>query len=144
MGLRLGTPCVFHGHEDDQQVVSEVVDVLDMWSFIESAYVSLSKNDKALVAKEAKPFGEHVEFRGFDGNYESECIGVSRFLIEKLDRFTGFNGRDLNSHVPSVERYRITYNVFEPIRRTLVGRELSATDLIAILKESTHPDHRES
>jgi len=133
---------LFHGHKDSKQVVSEVVDVLDMWSLIESAYDKLSSKDKARVEKEAEPFGVHVRFRGFDGNNETEYMGIARFLIDDLDRFSSFEGRDLNSHVPSVGTYRRMLRVFEPLRSNLIGRELGATEIIELLNEMTHPEHR--
>jgi uncharacterized protein len=133
---------LFHGHKDSKQVVSEVVDVLDMWSFIESAYAKLSPKDKARIEKEAEPFGKHVHFRGFDGNNETEHLGIARFLIDKLERFSSFEGRDLNSHMPSVETYRRMLRVFEPMRSSLVGRELGASEIIELLNEKTHPEHR--
>jgi len=141
-GLKWKLSGVFHGHEDADETVSEVVDVLDMWSFLESGYENLSKKDKARVGTEAEPLGKHVKFSGFDGNNESEHIGVARFLIEQLDRFTCFKGRDLNSHMPSIDAYRRMSAVFEPMRRTLTGRELNADEIIAILKAWLHPSRR--
>ncbi|MBZ5604583.1 MAG: YfbU family protein [Acidobacteriia bacterium] len=75
-GLKWQYSGIFHGHEDKRAVVSEVVDVLDMWSFLEAAHRKLSKADKARVATEAAPIGKHVQFGGFDGNEESEYGSV--------------------------------------------------------------------
>ncbi|MGE0565870.1 MAG: YfbU family protein [Pseudolabrys sp.] len=133
---------LLHGDRDNQHVVSEVVDVLDMWSFIESGYDKLSRKDKARIEAEAEPFGRHVRFRGFDGNNETEYMGVARFLIDDLERFSSFKDRELNSHMPSVETYRRMLRVFEPIRRNLVGRELGAPEIIALLNAMMHPDNR--
>jgi uncharacterized protein YfbU (UPF0304 family) len=132
-GLAWGYSGLFHVQEDDKRVVSEVVDILDMWSFIERGYAKLSKSDQQRVATEAGPFGTHVVFTGFDGNNEVEYMGIARFLIEKLKRFSTFAGRELNSHAPTVERYRRMYSVFEPMRQTLIGVELDASQLIKIL-----------
>ncbi|MEI6882651.1 MAG: YfbU family protein [Bacteroidota bacterium] len=124
---------LFHNYEDKPQDVSLVVDVLDMWDFIESAYESLSKKDKALIEKEADPFGKYVSFSGFDGNNEAECLGIARFFVEKLKRFTRFGGRDLNSHMPTIMGYRRMLSVFAAMRSGLVGHGLSATQIIALL-----------
>jgi hypothetical protein len=51
-----------------------------MWYFIESAYSKLSKKEKDRVEKEAYPFGKPVTFPGFDGNNESDYLGVARYL----------------------------------------------------------------
>lgn len=130
---------IFHGHEDSNKTVSEVADVLDMWWFVEQSYARLSEHDKARVEKEAEPFGKHVVFRGFDGNYEGEHLGVASFLINKLDRFADFKGRDLNSHMPSIDGYRRMVRAFEPMRRGLGGGGLlGAGQIIELLNAQRH------
>lgn len=143
-GLGWKYPGIFHGHEDNKRIVTEVVDVLDMWSSIESGYSRLSKKDRDRVEREADPFGMHVVFPGFDGNNESEYLGVARFLIKDLERFSSFDGRDLNSHATSIESYSRMLTVFEPMRRTLVGTHLNASQIIDVLKARTHPELRKS
>ncbi len=133
---------LFHSHRDSENVVTEVVIVLDMWSFMERGFAALSKKEKDRVAAEAKPFGEHVVFSGFDGNGEGEYIGVARILINKLDRFTEFKGRDLNAHSPTLDSHRRMLSVFEPIRPNLIGRDLNAAEIIRILQEMLHPSRR--
>ena len=131
---------LFHDYEDDPQDVRFVVDVLDMWAFVERAYEKLSKKDKGRVEKEADPFGKYVQFAGFDGNNESSFIGIARFLIDKMNRFSQFKGRDLNSHAPTLATYRRMLSVFEPMRVSLVGTELDANQLIRILKAKMHSE----
>jgi uncharacterized protein YfbU (UPF0304 family) len=99
------------------------------------AFEKLGKADHKRLATEAAPFGEHVQFPGFDGNNESEHLGIARFLINDLDRFSRFREghRDLNSHFPALEGYGRMLQVFEPIRKTLVGRGLSVDELVSIL-----------
>ena len=76
-----------------------------------------------------------MQFPGFDGNNEAEHLGIARFLINDLDRFSRFREghRDLNSHHPTLESYGRMLRVFEPIRQTLIGRRLSVNELAAIL-----------
>lgn len=133
---------IFHSHEDAPNVVSEVIDILDMWSFLEGAYKELTKKDKDRVAAEAEPFGKHVFFNGFDGNGESEYIGVAKFLINKLERFTEFKGRDLNAHMPTLDRHRRMLSAFEPLRQLLIGRNLNVQEIIQILRAMLHPSRR--
>jgi uncharacterized protein YfbU (UPF0304 family) len=129
---------LFHDHVDSRQVLHEVVDVLDMWSFLEEGYEALNAADTARVEKEADPFGKHVKFTGFDGNNETEHMGIALFLVEKMERFTRFKARDMNSHHPSIDTYARMFAVFEPIRKTLIGRPLSSTEIISILKAKTY------
>ena len=133
-GLEWKFPGLFHGHIDNRQIVSEVVDVLDMWTFIETGYTRLSQADKERVASEAYPHGDYVTFHGFDGNNESNHLAIARFIIRELERFQHFKNRDLNSHSPSIKRYRRMVATFEPIRSTLVGRELTYSEIIDLLK----------
>lgn len=128
-------PGIFHGHADKQRHVRFVVDVLDMWSFMEEAFDDLREKERERLVIEAAPFGEHVQFPGFDGNNESEHLSIARFLVEELDRFTRFREghRDLNSHSPTLERYARMLRVFAPMREILVGRRLSVDELVLLL-----------
>jgi uncharacterized protein len=127
---------IFHEHEDRNSAVGLTVDVLDMWSFLESGYEALSDEAKASIEKETG-FSK-VRFIGFDGNNETEHLSIARFMIGKMDRFQSFAGRDLNSHCPVIHGYRQMLQVFEPIRTTLMGRELNTSEIIRIMKARFH------
>ncbi len=131
---------IFHGREDKQATLHEVLTILDMWSFIEGGYSKLSKKEKDRVAAEADLVGKRVVFRGFDGNYESEHLGVAGFLIKQMGRFSEFKDRDLNSHCPLLNAYRRMTKVFEPMRANLIGHQLTASQIIEILKAEGNPD----
>jgi len=137
-GLKWHFSAVFHDHEDSKAVVSEVVNILDMWNFLESGFETLSKDEKTRVATECAPIGKSVRFIGFDGNNESEYIGVARFLIEQLKRFTVFEGRELNAHMPTIDAYRRMLSIFEGYRSTLAGRELNVDEIISLLRAKRH------
>ena len=96
-----------------------------MWSFIEEAHEGFSAEEKKRVKAEARPYGD-ARFVGFDRHTDILHIEVAKFLIEGLDHFSRFKGRDLDSHVPVLNAYLRTYQVFEPIRKTLVGRGLTS------------------
>ena len=121
---------LFHDYEDNPNDVRFVCDILDMWSFIEEGYEKLSVEDKAQLDMDVG----YVQFTGFDGNYESSHLGITRFLIEKMNRFSRFKGRELNSHCPVVARYKLMFEIFEPMRKGLVGIRLSANQIAQILK----------
>jgi uncharacterized protein YfbU (UPF0304 family) len=125
---------IMHNHVDSKKAVSLVVDTLEMWSFIESAYAGFSVADKKRIATEVGPLGKDPKFFGFDGNYEGEYLGIARFLVEKMRRFEPFKGRDFNSHVPVLDRYRVMTAAFEPMRVGLSGRGLSVGEVINLLK----------
>lgn len=125
---------VFHDHVDDPADLKHVVDVLDMWSFIEEAYERFTPAEREKIATDVGPLGEHVSFHGFDGNNESSQLSIARFLIEHMGRFERFKGRDLDSHHPTEQRYRRMIQLFEPIRVTLIGHGLNAQQVIELLK----------
>lgn len=128
-------PGIFHDHIDKQSQVRFVVDVLNMWMSLEEAFEALDNPDKEQLAKETDPLGKHVHFPGFDGNNETEYLGIARFLIEELKRFSRFkdNRRDLNSHHPTRETYARMFRTFEPIRKTLIGRRMNVAELAIVL-----------
>lgn len=129
---------IFDSSEPAPPEVNEVINYMDMWSFIEEAYEEFGPEQKADLEQKASPFGENPKFRGFDGNNECEYISIARFLMEQLDRFTRFKKRDLNSHMPSIAGYRRMYETFEPIRRTLFNRGLTVDELAQILNARRH------
>jgi len=136
-GLKWRYAGIFHGQEDSERVLCEVLDMLEMWSFLERGNTKLSPKDRARVKLEAKPFG-NVRFPGFDGNEETEHLGVVRFLIERLKHFTDFEGRNLNAHFPCAEIYRRMLRAFEAMRQNLMGRELTASEIITILRYASN------
>ncbi|MEJ0096208.1 MAG: YfbU family protein [Methylocella sp.] len=134
-GLTWKYPGVFEPEEHERATVSEVVDILDMWSSIETAYSELLADERARVDRVKSPLSKTPRFFGFDGNNESEHIGVASFLIDDLERFSSFKGRDLNSHFPgSLDIHRRMLAVFKPIRSTL--DPFGAEKIISVLEAS--------
>ena len=74
---------IFHGHESNKATIHEVINILDMWAFIERGYSKLSSRDKDRIEADASSYGKHVVFSGFDGNSESEHLSVAGFLINE-------------------------------------------------------------
>ena len=142
-GLKWKYEGLLNNYSDDEETLHEVVDILDMWYFLESAHEKMSKEDKDFIKAKAKHVGNDVQFHGFDGNNEFKQISIARFLIEEMDRFTEFKDRDLNCHYPSIEIHRRMLNVFIPIRRKLVGRALNAKEIVEILSARVHPSMRD-
>ncbi len=133
---------LFHDSRDKTENVYFVLDVLEMWEAIEESYAKLTAAEKKAVEVEAEPFGKFVEFSGFDGNNEGEYIGIARFLVEKMQRFTHFSGRRFNSHAPSVGPYRQMLDCYGPMKGRTVGSSLSKDQIVKLLLEQTHPDYR--
>lgn len=117
--------------DDDYENVKFVADVLDMWSFIESHFRALPVEQQRSVQEQV---GEYrTRFAGFDGNNETEFFGIARFLVRDLGRFTNFSGHELDSHMPTVGRYREMLRKFTPLRPELGDRKLTSEELITIL-----------
>jgi uncharacterized protein len=122
---------IFHGHEDNPATLRYVQNVLDMWNRLERGFERLPKAEKAQVQKEADR--KDVKFYGFDGNNESEELGIASFLTEKMDRWSRFKGRDLNSHMPTRAIYGRMLDAFEPMRR-IEQDDLSVEQITNLLK----------
>jgi hypothetical protein len=129
---------------DDPAVVGEVVDILDMWDFIEGSFAKLNRQQKDRVLQDGGVLGDAPEFSGFDANNEIAHMGVARFFIRDLERFSRFKQRELNSHNPTtLPRYRRMLSIFLPLRGTLTGGAMSEAQLIEVLKVE-HPKARKS
>jgi uncharacterized protein YfbU (UPF0304 family) len=129
---------------EDPEIVREVVDILDMWSFIEQAYSQLNEEQKAKLEADVPFFGKDPKFIGFDGNNETEYMGTAMFLVNELERFQEFSGRSFNCHSPSIDGHHRMLIVFEPIRKTLSSEPLSLEQLTEILKEKAYPSHKQA
>ena len=128
---------LFHNHVDAPGAVSLVVDTLDMWSFIEEAVEKFSDAERKRLQAEVGPLGKDPKFIGFDGNYETEYLGIASHLVNRLNRFERFKGRELNSHCPLVSRYARMTSIFQPIRTSLGMRQpirLSVDETIKLLR----------
>lgn len=128
--------------QETPEIVSEVLDILEMWNDIEYSFDKLSDEQKELIEKEAKPFGKDPKFKGFDGNNESEYMGVASFLINSLDRFEEFKGRYLNSHAPKLSAYHRMLSVYKTFQGEYCFNPLTPEQLVTLLKEQMHPDNR--
>ena len=138
-GLEWKYPGIFDVQADSMETVREVLDVLDMWLYLEQSYANLSEKDRARVKEKAKPLGGDVVFPGFDGNKEIEHWVIAEFLIDKLDRFIEFGDRDLNSHMPSIDGYRRMVQAFKAMKPNLWGiNSLSTDHIIEILNARRH------
>lgn len=117
--------------EETPPLVSDVVNILDMWSFLEEAMAALPEKDAQEVRDAV---GRTTEFIGFDGNNESEAFSTAVFLIGPMKRFESYVGRDMNSHIPTLDRYRAMYQVFKDLRPNLgYRRTLSREQLIQVM-----------
>ncbi len=93
-----------------EDLAARVANILDMYDMMELSFEDLSAGEKAGLEE------WQVQFRGFDGNHETEYMSTARFFVESMDRFTRFKGRDFNSHAPTVQRALSMLAVFEPLR----------------------------
>lgn len=129
-------------NQDTPDIVNEVLDILDMWSFIEASYNQLTDEEKLIIEADANPFGKNPKFEGFDGNNESEYMSTASFIVNQLDRFSEFSGRSFNCHYPSLDMHHRMLSVFKPIRENISFHPLNTKEIVTILNERVHPEHR--
>ena len=115
-------------------VVQSVVNTLDMWFFLELGYDHLSDADRAAVNDALPMHRGGPRFAGWDGNSETQYMSVARLLIQNMGRFEHFAGRELNSHLPSVDRYEAMYARFAPIRARIGENELTGAQIVEVIR----------
>ena len=111
--LRTAFPGVF-SERSGEGVKSEVVDILDMYRFLEESG------------------REDARFHGFDGNHEGEHASVMDIMTEHLGMFESFKGR-ARGGIYTVPRARRQLAVFGTIRPTLAGRKMTDAEIDAVL-----------
>jgi uncharacterized protein len=126
--------------------VKLVIDIIEMWDHIESSFAALSKADKKRVEVDSY-YNHEPKFPGFDGNCETELVGIARLLMHDLGRWERFKKRELISNWPSVDIYDRELAAWQPMRKAKTQNlggpsELAADELIAILRERIHPENR--
>jgi uncharacterized protein YfbU (UPF0304 family) len=123
------------GLEIPDLLVKHVVEILDMWCFLEEGFEALSEPERAGVIAEARLPGGPVLFRGFDHQHEEDHAAVAAFLVEQMGLFPQLRERArLNSHTRVLDQYRAMLAVFRPIPRTLDGARLTAAQIGRILR----------
>jgi len=127
-------PGLFHNEAADPHNVSIVADILTMWDCIERGYEKLSNADKARVRESTPSQKTAPEFEGFDGNDEIEFVGIARFLVEQLGRFSRFKDRDFDAHMSTLVDNRDMLAKFKPMLERLRGGALGAEQIITLLR----------
>lgn len=121
--------------QTEQDIVKEVIDILDMWSFLEEGCKKFTQQELDEVKKLADVAS--IEFIGFDGNHEAEYLIVMDMLFD-MRRFTNFKDRNLNSHMRMLPRYKRYLYEFNKIRGSLgLGAEIKKDQIIKILRSGS-------
>ncbi len=109
--LRMKYPGLFDKDERvTDQIVSETIRMLEMWSCIESSISTLPNEHK--IELEQHPWSR---FPGFEGHYDRH-YRVAITLIEDLNRFDEFSDRTLHTQIPVLHKYWNMLQVFNDIR----------------------------
>jgi uncharacterized protein len=119
--------------------VQEVMDILEMWAWLEADYDKLSAEDKALV-KEVNQ-GKDVRFPGFDGHRDE--LSIANFLTNHLNGFGHFKGRvipDSHGLGMDMDDYRRMLLAFERARE--MYNPLKGTGIINTLLGTVEPSRR--
>jgi uncharacterized protein YfbU (UPF0304 family) len=113
------------------EVATFVGDVMSLYRLIEQSHEQLDSDAQKRIE------GMHLtpKFRGFDGNSESEHLGAAYGWTKLLDRFEEFQGRDLNSHYPMIEKYEAQLDVYSSMDNSVLRDGFfSEETLVKILK----------
>lgn len=122
---------LFAYEDDTPEDVQLVHDVLDAWERIELGYEALDAQAKGRVDQ---ALGYKPRYDGWDGNNETEYMGIVQMLITRLDRHTYFADRaDLNSHMPTLHQKRRLVERFRAIRPQVANHDLTESQIIHVL-----------
>lgn len=122
-----------------EEIAHETAQILSMWDTLEHIYEDLSEEGRKQIEEE---WGEPPLFRGFYANEEIEHLSVADCMINRLDLFSRFKGRELDSHMPGgLAAYGRMLKAFNQAMEQF-SRDLTASQVIAILRERVHPDNR--
>lgn len=108
--------------------VEFVYEVLGMWNILEHSIAQLTQEQRDELNK-----GYRLAFDGFDGNNETELMGIVQFITGDLKKFQGFHGRYVNSHAPRRDDYLDMLRVYKPIYKAAHDSTLGFDDLKTIL-----------
>ena len=117
-------------------VLRETMEIMTMWSVIESAYNKLTDDEKAYISKQTDLSSSSFEFRGFDLNHEGDHYGIADFAVRKMNKFAVFAGRNMNSHSRSIDWYRRMYAKYQEVSSVSVNGKLGVDELTAIMNAS--------
>jgi len=134
--LALMMPGVISESRPLPRKVRRVFDILTMFRVIDHSIAALNDKQRSSLDLHA------LTFRGFDGNNESDYLGITHFLITKMGRYSWLDAEKLNAHAPTVEWYERMLAVYEPISKRLMARDLSFEELQELAKEAIHPMNR--
>ncbi len=112
--------------------VTEVTDILEMWTYIEEGYKELSGDEKTRV-KFAAGLSNAPRYTGFDRDSEQKLYDIAFFLIYDLKLFKKFKHDEDGPKGPRMASYRTMYKQWQPIKPTLQDEFLTADQLITIL-----------
>lgn len=135
-------PGIYENAPETPAQVKFVAEVLSMWECIELHYEELDPAQRQHLAELAPVFGKGPVFRGFDGNNEAKERSIVGILVNDLNRWEIFEGRDTNSHVQLSDAYTRMYEVYERIIGTSYDFSPSIEELAALLNAQIHPDNR--
>ncbi len=132
-----------------------VMDILEMFYFLEWSYNQLSDSEKDALGESTR---YRVRFRGFDFNNrrEARLHGFAKYLIDdgKWEDLAVYFDREHergNSHMPMLRAYERMLEEFNPIwkervRQMTIGGSFNAQLSLAEIRQITdavvHPDNR--
>ena len=96
----------------DSEIAEFVWDVFRMYDILDISYIDLDEKQQDLIEK------WRIEFRGYDGNNETEYLAYADFVLRDLNTFASLwdQKKDLNSHMPRLEYYRRKLAAWQAVR----------------------------
>lgn len=124
---------IFIDEDPDPQIVKEVADAFMMWSFVENAVGNFSATQKTEYESLVGEHDQDPKYLGYDGNNETDHYSATEMMVESLDKFGEFFGREHNSHLPTAQTYRQMVHEFKRVDLGHGGRTLTPSEVAGIV-----------
>ncbi len=120
--------------DETPPIVEEVCDILDMFFWLEVSFEALPKREQNLITDS----GLDVKYQGFDGNHEAKYLNVVAFLVNDLERYQEYKGREDKRTVFALPRYRGMLAEFKKIRKSKSdpAQKFNSSEITMVLKGS--------
>ena len=124
-----------------KEQVDLVADVMTMWQVIEAFMPRFTPEERDEIVTATDRSLDRIKFQGF---YEAPYRSIFSFMLEELELWPEFAGREYSKMLPVLEADLRMLAKYKEIRDAdRFDLKLTPAQIIEILNERTHPENRD-